>query len=128
MPITAVLRERLQRALSEHEALLKNTERPLSARSAKVHKILLELGQNEKLLTLIADFVDSPDLCDELRRNPTSELRARGIELPKNVTMRVLDGYGKDPKPILRFEISVGNATVLADWDPDVGACVKLAL
>jgi hypothetical protein len=127
MPITALQSERLQRALSEHDAALKNTERRPSSSSAKVHKTLLDLGRDEKLLTLIADFVDSPDLSDKLRRNPTSELHARGIELPDNVTMRVLGGSGEYPKRILRFEIKVRNATVLADWDPDVGACVKLA-
>ena len=92
-----------------------------------VHKALLQLGHNEKVLALIGGFVDSYEVADRLRRDPTSELMARGIELPDNVTLRVLDGYGKELKPILRFGISMQTPTVVADWDPDAGACVKLA-
>jgi hypothetical protein len=127
MPITDLQRQRLQRALSGHEAALRDKQRRLSPSSEMVHKTLLQLGHNERVLALIGGFVDSREVSDRLRRDPTSELMARGIELPDNVTLRVLDGYGKEPKPILRFEISVRNTTVIADWDPDVGACVKLA-
>jgi hypothetical protein len=127
MPITDLQRQRLQVALAGHEAALKDKQRRLSLSSEMVHEILLELGQSEKVLALVDGFVDSPEVSDRLRRDPASELLARGIDLPDNVTLRVLDGYGKEPKPILRFEIKVRNATVIADWEPDVGACVKLA-
>lgn len=127
MPITALQRERLERALRDHDARVNGTERQLTSTSETVHRILLDLGKNEQLLDFISDFVDSADLGEEARRDPASVLSARGIELPDNVTMRVLDGYGVDPKPILRFEVTVRNATVFADWDPDVGACVRLA-
>jgi hypothetical protein len=127
MPISTAQRQRLERALNDHEAALTSNERKLTSSSARVHEILLELGRNERVLTLIADFVDSPTVSHDLRRNAASELTARGIDLPDGVVVRVIDSYGGGERSILRFEVSVGNATVLADWDPDAGACVRLA-
>lgn len=127
MPITQLQRQRLERALEGHEAMLNAADRPRSSTSVKVHQVLVELGRDEQVLALIDDFVDVHTVAKELRTDPSAALRARGIELPDGVTVHVLDAYAGETKPVLRFEIKVGNATVLADWNANVGACVRLA-
>jgi hypothetical protein len=126
MPISALQRERLERSLREHEVLLQRSDRPLSDVAATVHGILLELGRNEDVLALVDDFVDSSELADKLRDDASSVLRARGIDLPEGVTMHVVDGYGDEPKPILRFEVAVRNVSVLAEWDPKLGVSTQV--
>ena len=125
MPITALQRERLKRSLDDHEAALRSRDAPPSPMRATIHSILLELGRNEDLLTLVGDFVDSPDLTDELRDKGTSVLAARGITLPDGVAMQVLDGDGERPTSTLRFEFTVRNITILVDWDPELGASTR---
>ena len=127
MPITPLQQERLERALREHATVLDDKERRLSSTARRVHEVLIELGRNQDLLALIAEFVDSPTVSDGLRRDPDGEVAARGIELPEGVSVRVLPGGDANPNDILRFQVQVGNAVVLADWDPAVGPRVKLA-
>jgi hypothetical protein len=127
MPITPLQRQRLEQALDDHEAVLNAADRPRSSTSARVHQLLVELGRDERVLALIDDFVDVPTVAEELRSDPSAALRTRGIELPNGVAVHVLDGYASEVRPVLRFEIKVRNATVLADWEADVGACVRLA-
>jgi hypothetical protein len=40
--------------------------------------------------------------------------------------MHVVDGYGDEPKPILRFEVAVRNVSVLAEWDPKLGVSTQV--
>jgi hypothetical protein len=126
MPITDLQRERLRQGLDQHEAALARKGGQLSSSAARIHGILLEMGRDEKLLSLITDFVDSPEVAQELRSNPSAALDTRDIQLLDNVTIRVL-GSDDDQKPILRFEIKMERTTILADWDPDVGPSMKLA-
>ncbi|KAB1144990.1 hypothetical protein F7R91_20150 [Streptomyces luteolifulvus] len=128
MPIHPLHRERLERALEAHETALQYTDKPLSPTRTKVHRVLLELGRDDDILKLIDDFVDSPQLADEIRYDGYSVLSARGIKLPETVTMKVVNGNGKDPQPILRFQFTVRSLTVLADWDPKSGACTRAAV
>jgi hypothetical protein len=128
MPITTLHRERIERSLAGHEAVLHSSDRPPSPMKAKVHTILLELGRNNDLLTLVDDFVDSAELVDELRDHGASVLRDRGITLPEGVTMGVVDDHGDESKPILRFQFAVQKSTIIVDYDPIVGASTRLAL
>src|SRR4051812_19766423 len=127
MPISALQHERLERSLREHETALQSSNRPLSDVAAKMHRTLVDIGRNENILALVNDFVDSSELADELRDNSSSALRARGIDLPEGVTIHVVngDGDGDEPKPILRLEVTVRNATVLVDWDPELGVSTQ---
>jgi hypothetical protein len=127
MPITPLQRQRLERALDDHEAMLNAADPPRSSTSVRVHQLLVQLGRDERVLALVGDFVDVPTVAEELRSDPIATLRSRGIELPDGVTVHVTHRYASEAKPVLRFEIKVRNATVLADWDADVGACVRLA-
>ena len=127
MPITPLQQVRLVRALRDHAAALDDKERRLSSTARRVHEVLIELGRNQDVLALIAEFVDSPVLSDGLRRDPAGEIAARGIDLPEEVSVHVLQGGGTRPGDILRFRLQVGNAVVLADWDPAIGPRVKLA-
>ncbi|MET7621878.1 hypothetical protein [Streptomyces sp. NPDC005408] len=122
MPISALHRERLERALQGHEAGLNNSDKPPGPERSKLHTTLLELGRNPYVLTLIDDFLDSPELTRELRTDGASVLRARGITLPEGVTMRVVDGDSDGQQPVLRFQFKVRSLTVFADWDPATGA------
>jgi hypothetical protein len=123
MPISALQRERLERSLREHETALQSSNRPLNAVAARVHRTLVEIGRDENILALVNDFVDSSELADELRDDSYSALRARGIELPEGVTIDVVNGEG--PKPVLRLEVTARNATVLVDWDPELGVSTQ---
>ncbi|MFE9627645.1 hypothetical protein [Streptomyces sp. NPDC006527] len=125
MPIPVLHRERLERALKGHEAAL-NGGKPLSPDRARVHRTLLELGRNEELLTLIEDFVDSPELAARLRTDGDSVLSARGIKLPEGVTMQVVHCDGDQPRPLLRFTFAVRGLRMLADWDPESGPCARV--
>ncbi|MBT2543056.1 hypothetical protein J7E99_20660 [Streptomyces sp. ISL-44] len=120
MPISALHRERLERALQGHEAGLSNA----GPERAKVHTALLALGRNQDLLALIDDFLDSTEVVQVLRADGASVLRARGITLPEGVTMRVVDGSDSLP-PVLRFQFTVRSLTVFADWDPATGGSAR---
>lgn len=126
MPIPALHRERLERALEGHEAALSNGGKPLSPDRARVHRTLLELGRDEELLTLIEDFVDSPEFAVRLRTDGDSVLRARGIKLPEGVTMQVVHCDDGHPRPLLRFTFAVRGLRMLAYWDPESGACARV--
>jgi hypothetical protein len=124
MPISALHRERLERALQGHEAGLSNDAQPPGPERAKVHTALLALGRNQDLLALIDDFLDSTEVAQALRTDGASVLRARGITLPEGVTMRVVEGQDSLP-PVLRFQFTVRSLTVFADWDPATGASAR---
>ncbi|MER6408812.1 hypothetical protein [Streptomyces viridosporus] len=91
-----------------------------------MHRTLLELGRDEELLTLIEDFVDSPEFAVRLRTDGDSVLRARGIKLPEGVTMQVVHRDDGHPRPLLRFTFAVRGLRMLAYWDPESGACARV--
>ncbi|MFD0229653.1 hypothetical protein ACWGPD_09535 [Streptomyces hirsutus] len=121
MPIPALHRERLRRAIEGHEAELYEKDRPLSPERARVHKILIELGRNEDVLALIDDFLDSSELAGQLSTDPDAVLSTRGITLPEGVALRVVPGHDDHPQPVLRFQFRVRGLTMFADWDPESG-------
>ncbi|MFF0110913.1 hypothetical protein [Streptomyces hirsutus] len=125
MPIPALHRERLKRAIEDHEAELYESGRPLSPERARVHKVLIELGRNEDVLALIDDSLDSPELAGQLSPEPDAVLRARGSTLPERVTMRVVPDYGDHPQPTLRFQFQVRGLTMFADWGPESGPSAR---
>ncbi|MFF1444598.1 hypothetical protein [Streptomyces sp. NPDC058295] len=125
MPISALQRDHLENALQGHEAALRHNDEPSSPLRARVHATMIQLGRDENVLTLLSDFMDSPALVDELRTNGAAVLRDRGISLPEDVTMQVVDRYGGDPPAILRFVLTMRSLTLFADWDPRTGVSVR---
>jgi hypothetical protein len=103
---------RLRVGLRAHEEALARLET-----ATATHRILLSLGHNSELLSLVEDLYQGRELRENLGRDLDAVLGARGIVLPTGVTLRVV----AEPVLALRAEFSVNGRTFFVQWDSGSG-------
>lgn len=110
---------RLNRGLIEHEAALDRLEKERLRLDTKttIHRTLLSLGRDASILNLINEMYENPGLIEELRKDSESILEARGVALPEEVSISVVDNPGR----AVRVKFSINNIKILAQWSPELG-------
>ncbi|WP_084532966.1 S8 family serine peptidase [Nocardia fusca] len=124
-PIPPMLAERLERAIQAHETVL--ADGVASATLEELHRTLVALGRNERVRLLVREVMGSRAFQDLLRRDRDTALATFGLDLPKNVAVRLVDLDGDQPTAIVRFSVTAGRLTADADWHPrhGVSTCVR---
>ena len=64
-------------------------ERDALEREMRAHEILIALGRDRQALELLDQVVNDPSLASEAAANPRAFAQARGVELPRNLAVRV---------------------------------------
>ena len=64
-------------------------ERDALDREIRAHEILITLGRDRQALELLDQMVNDPSLAREAAANPRAFAKARGVELPPNLAVRV---------------------------------------
>src|SRR4051794_485630 len=88
MPLPSEHLDHLERTLHQHQdelqALEAGPEKDKPANRARIafHKLVLSIGRNDKIRSLLGELYDDPQLIDELAKNSHEFLKARGVTLP----------------------------------------------
>ena len=64
-------------------------EREALDREIRAHEILIALGRDRKALELLDSIVGDPSLAREAAEDPRAFAEARGVQLPRNMAVRV---------------------------------------
>jgi hypothetical protein len=81
----------LRELLRDHEERLAFLRGQVSeiSREIRAHELILSLGQNVTILSVLGDFMESPDAAVEASQDPTTYARQRGIELPEGIEVSI---------------------------------------
>jgi hypothetical protein len=111
MALTNTHVQRLKRDLAEHSAeigKLGEQQQALSHASA-LHKALVELGNDERLIGALGELYDRPELFGEAAQNPRGFLTSRGARLPRGAQIAVGDRE-------ITMELTRGRQGLRARW------------
>jgi hypothetical protein len=89
LPIPPEHLERLEADLSAHESWLGTLRLQIGALEAEAsaHEIILRLGRDPDLRSVLQELHDRPDLAERVGNDPRSFLEERGIEVPDGATV-----------------------------------------
>lgn len=62
----------------------------LIGREIKAHELLLQFGQNKRLLDALGELADNREIALEAAANPRAFASSRGVELPPNLDVEVV--------------------------------------
>ncbi|MFH8574306.1 hypothetical protein [Streptomyces sp. NPDC017993] len=124
MPIPDIHRQRLDRALREHDRALEriSREKIRLETEEEIHRILLALGRDPGVLDGLCAIHEDPEIIDELEKDADSVLQERGVSLPSGVTIRVAE-----PHRAVQADISVRGTVFVVQWDLELGLSTALA-
>ncbi len=64
-------------------------QREVLEREIRIHKQLIDLGRDPKVLDALGDLAENRDYAREAARDPQDAARKYGIDLPANMTLRL---------------------------------------
>ena len=115
---------KLLKALQAHEeAIARIDQEGGDPGLRELHEAWIRLGRDDGILGVIRDAAKDPGVMIEIRKDPESVARSRGIVLPLGAVVRVGQGTGSSELPpfALTVRFPVGGTNVTAGWDPDTG-------
>jgi hypothetical protein len=80
--------DHLERSLHQHQDELQvleggpDKDKPAIRARIEFHKIVLRIGRDKKVRSLLGELYDNPLLIDELAKDSKEFLKARGVTLP----------------------------------------------
>lgn len=125
MPLPQQQRAQLKADLQVHQKRVDS----LKARQAditnelEVHDVIMRLGQDPKILALLDEMYDHPEIADQMKGNPQAYLQSRGIVLPPGGTVRA-----SRPTPqtaVIVASYHLGRFQFDAQWDTTHGFAVN---
>ncbi|GGK96986.1 hypothetical protein GCM10011588_09310 [Nocardia jinanensis] len=122
--IPPLLAERLERAVQAHETAL--ADGVASSTLEELHRTLVVLGRNDRVRLLVREVMGSTAFQELLRRDRETALTTFGVDLPKNVSVRLLDVDGEQPTAIVRFSVAAGRLIADVDWHPRHGVSTRV--
>ncbi len=121
MPIPEQQLQQLRSDLDQHEARLSTLRAKMTTmqEEAGVHETVLTLGRNSALISALNELYDSPQLADEMSRNPSAYLARKGCNLPPGGTLQVQADGSKSTAVEAHFD--QGNIKYKIVWDRSAG-------
>jgi hypothetical protein len=91
MPIPEGQLRRLKEDLSAQERWLRTLQRHIAALQdeASAYEMILALGRDQRLLEVLEDLYDEPELFEPAAAEPRAFFEERGIRLPVDATLAV---------------------------------------
>jgi hypothetical protein len=105
MPIPDSHLRKLEKELLGHDKRLQALEASIRAQQieAEMHRMVVKLGRNEKLLALLGHIRENPQLARRAEEDPHALAAERGLELPEDTSFRI------DTEGTARIELSAGH-------------------
>lgn len=119
MPLPAEHISRLREQLNEHEerASFLREQLNLLQRELHAHELLLRLGRDHRVLSLLNRFYDDRDQVREASPNLVSYARAQGLTLPEDLRFLVRGGESVTVEAIYSDDVFGFRAS----WDSGKG-------
>jgi hypothetical protein len=130
MPLPQKQLRQLQAELRNHDKELRELEtggqadKPEVRKKIKLHKIILKVGQDPKILKALEDLHDEPGMADQLARDPAAFTEARGIRLPSEATKIVV--LRRAPQPVaVGVEFRAMSMDFRLEWSTENGFNIR---
>lgn len=78
-----------------------------------VHEAIIELGRDSSILRVIEELYDQPRLGEEIARDPRAFFSRRGISLPEEATVTVVNG---PPSPAIELRVRSAPVEYGVGW------------
>jgi hypothetical protein len=121
MPVPAKQLQRLRVDLQEHEERLADLQSRIQELKDEsiVHQTLLTLGRDDKVLNLLHEVYDRPELASDLSRSPSAYLKKRGVKFPRGTKIKV--AKNEQGAAVFEAHIKQGSFNYKIVWDPQEG-------
>jgi len=87
--------------------------------------VVLQVGRNDKIRSILGELHDNPQLIDQLASNPSEFLRARGINLPAHVTRIVTNK--RTPRSFMAgIDFQIAGRAFSLQWESEWGFGVRV--
>jgi len=107
--------------LQGHQQRLQQLKRQMKTLSeeAAVHEKLVQMGQDQSILSVLGSLYNRPELATEAAQNPATFASKRHINLPEGVTVVVVDAKPESLK--IDADFAVGPHRLKVRWIRDRG-------
>ncbi len=126
MPLPQHQLKQLKGDLQNHDKELKELEtgghsnQPDVRKRIKLHKLILKIGRDRKILEAVEELFDKPELAAELASDPDAFIAARAIQLPSDATGIVV--LRQAPEPVAAgVEFRIEDIAFRLEWRADSG-------
>jgi hypothetical protein len=130
MPLPQRQLRQLEAELRNHDKELRELEgggqanRPEVRDRIKVHKTILKVGRDPKILEALAELHDEPGKAGQLASDPAAFTEARGIRLPSEATRIVV--LGRAPRPVeVGVEFRMRSLDFRLEWSAERGFAMR---
>jgi hypothetical protein len=129
MPIPQEHVKQLKVDLQSHQEELKELEArsqsgPHVRDRIQLHRTILEVGRDHKVLKALDELYDNPGLTGQLAEDPKAFTTARDIQLPSGAAKIVVLSPPLQP-PVVGIDFSLGATDFRLEWSAQSGFSIR---
>lgn len=121
MPIPDKQIQQLQSDLAQHEGRLAVLRAKMTnmQEEADAHTVVLTMGRDPALMTVLNELYDQPQLAQTMARNPADYLSQKGVKVPPGATLSVQPKGGDST--VVEAHFDQGTNKYKVAWDRNAG-------